>query len=152
MAWGQRVLSPGEPFTEGSKKDEDVERIMVVLTDGDNAIEMWDNDRNTKKSAYSSFGYVTETRLGISSTSPEPIASQVQTRMDELTSAACESAKAAGQEIYTIRLQVNSATSSSLLRNCATDREHYFDAPTPEKLQPVFDEIANRIKQLHISS
>ncbi len=206
VAWGNRVLSPGEPFAEGQSFDADVEKIMIVLTDGDNTVASADNPN---LSAYSSFGYVADGRWNgsVATTSeptgcylsddadkptkpgkkpkkvkvdkhgkkhkdptdptpvnclarpadvPKPIdkpkATTVAAAMDGMTSRACEAAKEKGVEVFTIRLEVDTATSSALLKGCASDNSHYYDVTDAAQLQAIFDDIANRIKTLRISS
>ncbi|WP_102959514.1 TadE/TadG family type IV pilus assembly protein [Mangrovicella endophytica] len=177
VSWGMRVLSPGEPFTEGLATTADVQKIMVLLTDGDNSITRLSN---TNKSAYSSMGYIKDGRydgsyksdsgaytvcrnntltsdgnctITTAGTATPPSESTVLTAMNKMTSAACEYAKkSAKMEVYTIRLEVDSSESSTLLSNCATDASHYYDAPDSSKLQEIFDDIASRIRKLQITS
>ncbi|MBE7733936.1 TadE/TadG family type IV pilus assembly protein [Devosia faecipullorum] len=35
-AWGYRVLSPGEPFSQGAAYNPDVNKVMIIMTDGAN--------------------------------------------------------------------------------------------------------------------
>ncbi len=62
VAWGNRVLSPGQPFPEGSAPKAGLEKIMIVLTDGSNSFGNVSNDLG---STYSSYGYLVDGRLGI---------------------------------------------------------------------------------------
>ncbi|GGD02798.1 pilus assembly protein [Aureimonas glaciei] len=176
MAWGARVLSPGEPFTEGLDPDQDVEKIIVLLTDGDNTMTQLPN---AKGSAYSAYGYLSDWRWdksyknggygklcnngdvpdGDGNCSKKKGAdvtavtqAQILTAMNADTLAACDSAKESGQEVYTIRLEVNTTTSSTLLSNCASDAAHYFDAKSAADLPAIFDAITQRILKLRITS
>ena len=176
MAWGSRVLSPGEPFTEGVAPDKDVQKIIVLLTDGDNSITQLSNP---KGSAYSAYGYLSDWRWdksyknggygkicqngdvpdGDNNCSKKKgndvsavTQAQILTAMNADTLAACGVAKSAGQEVYTIRLEVNTTTSSTLLSNCATDKAHYYDAQSASDLPAIFDAITQRILKLRITS
>ncbi|GGD31192.1 pilus assembly protein TadG-related protein [Aureimonas glaciei] len=176
MAWGSRVLSPGEPFTEGLSPDEGVEKIIVLLTDGDNTITQLSN---AKGSAYSAYGYLSDWRWdksyknggygkickngdvpdGDNNCSKKKGAdvssvtqAQILTVMNADTLAACGSAKDSGQEVYTIRLEVDTTTSSKLLSSCATDKAHYYDAKSAADLPAIFDAITQRILKLRITS
>ena len=62
IGWGIRVISPGEPFTQGSSwADDEYIKAMVILTDGDNVM----SGRNTNQmSDYEAYGYVADARLG----------------------------------------------------------------------------------------
>jgi hypothetical protein len=56
VGWGLRVLSPGEPFTEGVSYDnQDITKAMVLLTDGENTFERraTTTDRPTRPTASS---------------------------------------------------------------------------------------------------
>ncbi len=147
VAWGMRVLSPSEPFSQGSdpEKAPNVEKIMIVLTDGTN---VFGNMRNGLGSTYSSLGYLVDGRLGISaggSGSTTPL-------MNERTLAACNNAKAQGIEVYTIRLEEPDVATGTLLRDCATRPENYFDVPSRSQLDEAFGQIRERIARVRISS
>ena len=48
LAWGQRVLSPGEPYTQGKPfKSDGVSKVVVVFTDGENTVFGADNNTIT---------------------------------------------------------------------------------------------------------
>lgn len=176
MAWGARVLSPGEPFSEGLDPDKDVKKIIVLLTDGDNTMTQLSN---AKGSAYSAYGYLSDWRWdksykngsygkfcqngdvpdGDGNCSKKKGAqvaavtqAQILAAMNADTLAACDSAKEAQQEIYTIRLEVDTTTSSNLLSSCASDAAHYYDAKRASDLPAIFDAITQRILKLRITS
>jgi Flp pilus assembly protein TadG len=176
MAWGARVLSPGEPFSEGLDPEKDVKKIIVLLTDGDNTMTQLSN---AKGSAYSAYGYLSDWRWdksykngtygkvcqngdvpdGDGNCSKKKGAdvaavtqAQILSAMNADTLAACDSAKTAGQEVYTIRLEVNTTTSSTLLSQCASDPAHYYDAKSASDLPAIFDAITQRILKLRITS
>lgn len=145
VAWGTRVLSPGEPFAEGKAKGPNVEKIMVILTDGSNT---FGNQLNDLGSSYSSFGYLVDGRLGIAAGG----ASATNTRMNAKTLAACEHAKADGIEIYTIRLEEPNVATGTMLKECASSPDHYFDVPSRQQLDEAFSKIGERIVRVRIAS
>jgi Flp pilus assembly protein TadG len=146
VAWGLRVLTPGEPFAEAKKKSETgVEKIMVVLTDGANVFGVNNTDLN---SHYTSYGYLYDGRLGIADGS----AASTNTVMNEKTLAACEYAKKEGIIVYTIRLEEPDVKTGTMLAECATSSAHYFDAPSRSQLDEVFETIKDRIVRVRISS
>ena len=146
VGWGMRVLSPGEPFTEGQSEEvAGVEKIMIVLTDGSNTMG---NTSTSLGSQYSSFGYLVDGRLGIAAGGR----AATNTEMNKRTLAACSNAKAAGMTVYTIRLEEPDVKTGSMLADCATSPAHYFDAPSRSDLDEVFDEIKDSIVRLRISS
>jgi hypothetical protein len=145
VAWGTRVLSYGEPFGQGAKKGElGTEKIMVVLTDGANVLG---NNGTTLGSSYSSFGFAIDNRIpGAAS------ASGSNASMNDRTLAACTYAKKEGIIIYTIRLEEPDVKTGNMLAECATSAEHYFDTPSRNKLDEVFQAIKDRVVRLRISS
>ena len=59
-AWGWRVVSGGEPFTEGRPDDEKGnDKVIIVLTDGANTYgDLGSTDDAGNKSTYAAYGYV----------------------------------------------------------------------------------------------
>lgn len=64
MAWGWRVLSHGEPFTEGRPDNErGNDKVVIVLTDGENTytdLGDYESDEARHKSTYAAYGYIGE--------------------------------------------------------------------------------------------
>lgn len=145
VAWGERVLSPGEPFAEGAKPRANLQKIMVVLTDGSNVMG---NLPNELKSSYSSFGYLVDGRLGVADGS----ADDTTALMNAKTLEACASAKQAGTIIYTIRLEEPEVATGTMLRDCASGPDHYFDIPSRSQLDEAFKAIRERIVLLRLAS
>jgi len=148
VAWGMRVLSPEPPFTEGMEQKSDVEKIMIVLTDGANNLGIKANMNHALKSSYSSFGYLMEDRL-----TKERNKQKVTEEMNRRTLEACQNAKGKGDiTIYTIRLEEPDVATGTLLRDCATSLGHYFDSPSRSQLDQVFKRIRDGITKLRLSS
>ena len=146
VAWGHRVLTPGEPFSGASDpKKGAAEKIMVVLTDGANTLG---NTKTALGSHYSSFGYLADGRLGVAAAS----ASASNGAMNERTLEACKYAKDYGITVYTIRLEEPDVKTGTMLRECATSPAHYFDAPSRSQLDDVFKAIRDRVVKLRLSS
>ena len=144
VAWGNRVLSPGQPFSEGSAPKAGLEKIMIVLTDGSN---VFGNTANDLGSTYSSNGYLVDGRLGITAGG----ASATNTLMNERTLKACDIAKAAGIEIYTIRLEEPNVATGTMLKECASAPDHYFDVPSRSQLDEAFAAIKPKIVRVRIA-
>lgn len=146
VAWGMRVLSPGEPFAQAAdKKTVGIEKIMIVLTDGAN---VFGNNSTALGSAYASRGYLADGRLGIDAGS----ASDTNALMNEKTLEACTNAKAAGIQVYTIRLEEPDVATGTMLAECASSPLHYFDAPSRTQLDEVFQTIKDRIVRVRLAS
>lgn len=146
VAWGMRVLSPHEPFAGGDPRP-GLEKIMIVLTDGANT---FGNLNNPLGSSYSSFGYLVDGRLdGLTAASR----SKTNQAMNARTLAACGNAKSRyGIDIYTIRLEEPDVATGTLLSDCASTPDQYFDTPSRRQLQDVFRKIGEKIIRLRISS
>lgn len=148
VAWGTRVLSPQPPFTDGldpAKTDHPVKKIMIVLTDGSNN---FGNNSTGLGSAYSSFGYLVDGRLGTTTGN----AAATNSLMNEKTIDACANAKSEGIELYTIRLEEPDVKTGMMLKDCATDTAHFFDAPSRNDLDAVFKAIKTSITKVRLAS
>lgn len=146
IMWGWRVLSPGQPFTEGRPKSEaDNEKIVIFLTDGANT---WAEMPNDFGSSYSSVGYLADERL----VPAVSVGSSMVRAMDEKTLAGCRNARADGITIYTIRLELRDSDTGALLEECAGAAERYFDVPDVSDLTATFEYIAQSIKKVRLSS
>jgi Flp pilus assembly protein TadG len=148
VAWGMRVLSPQPPFSEGldpSKAAHPVKKIMIVLTDGSNN---FGNNNTGLGSAYSSFGYLVDGRLGTTTGN----AATTNSLMNAKTLEACTNAKAEGIELYTIRLEEPDVKTGTMLKDCASDAAHFFDAPSRSDLDAIFKTIKTRITDVRLAS
>ncbi len=146
MMWGWRTLDDAVPFTEGRPRNaRNNEKIVILLTDGNNA---WNRMSNIRYSSYSSFGFLADQRLVARNSND----STIMSAMDAKTLAGCTNAKADDITIYTIRLELQDSNSADLMRDCATDREYFFDVPDSSTLQSTFEEIRHRINRVRITS
>ncbi|WP_299864490.1 pilus assembly protein [uncultured Hoeflea sp.] len=147
VMWGWRVLSDREPFAQGApKSDKSVEKIMIFLTDGQNS---FGNLNNALGSAYTSMGYLVDGRLnGMTAGS----IGQTNNALDEKTLTACTNAKKDGVTIYTIRLEESDIETGTMLQQCASSKEHFFDAPSRQQLAPIFEAIQKGVVKLRLTS
>lgn len=136
MAWGARVLSPDEPFIEGSEwGDEEWNKAIVLMTDG----EM------SPSGIYS--GYWSSSR----STTVNNVA-----EMNERLLEICEWLKDDPRNVIVYTITFDHATSDiseetkDIYRQCATDSDHYFDAPSQAQLVTVFERISGALANLHL--
>ncbi len=138
--WGWRVLSPGEPFTQGVPyHNKDFKKIMVLMTDGENFI-------SSSSGNYSAYGYLSDGRL--KTTNSTAARNQLDNRLDKV----CKNAKKDGIIIYTITFQLYSNSIRSLMRRCATDHTKYFDSPSNDQLRKTFEAIGAELSNLRIGS
>jgi Flp pilus assembly protein TadG len=69
--------------------------------------------------------------------------------IDARTTLACESAKDAKIQVYTVRLMEGN---QNLLEECASSTDNYYNVENAADLVPVFQAIGQRLSQLRISS
>ncbi|MAU61603.1 TadE/TadG family type IV pilus assembly protein [Parvibaculum sp.] len=115
LAWGWNMLTQSHPLSLATAPADDLDKVIVFLTDGDNTENRWTYSGNS---------------------------------IDARTEAVCTNIKATGIKIYTIRTINGNAT---LLRNCATKPEMYFDVTQTSQLTEVFTSIAMALSNLRIS-
>jgi Flp pilus assembly protein TadG len=121
LVWAWHALTANTPYTEGSAPTPNLDKVIIILTDGDNT-EAWDN-LNSKK---------VTTRSAI----------------DARTELVCNNIKAANIRIYAVRVIDGNAT---LLRNCATNPTMYYDVQQASELNSVFSAIAQNLANLRIA-
>lgn len=147
LMWGWRMLSPGAPFTEGAAySDKSVEKVIILLTDGNNYVR---RDTSALGSEYSAYGFVGNGNL--QGTNAGASQNSIYDALDARTALACQNAKAQGITIYTIRLELSDTRSENLLRNCATTPDKFLDVPTADQLDEAFSRISSEILQLYLS-
>jgi Flp pilus assembly protein TadG len=141
-AWGWRVVSSTEPFTNGRDNNEKGnDKVVIVLTDGANTygdVNYYSSDLAENRSTYAAYGYVgrkfaeTEsyTRLYKDTSSDVDKAtytpSNYQTALDEQMRKVCANAKGANVLLMTVALDLDEndtaeAKAISELKTCASD-------------------------------
>ena len=138
VMWGMRTLSTDVPYTEGSTPSgiKKVRKILVLMTDGDNQAVSDLPSAATHRPIYS--------------TEADYAANKEKT--DGWTLEACSQAAAAGIEVFTISFGTDiSAASRKLIKDCAADKDHYFDAMDAEELNEAFKAIAADVSGFYLS-
>ena len=121
MVWAWHALTAQAPMSEAAAPAPDLDKVIILLTDGDNTAS-WKNSNNSDVTSSSA--------------------------IDVRTALACTNAKAAAIEIYTVRVINGNA---SLLQGCATTPSMYFDVSAASQLDSVFSSIAQNLANLRIS-
>jgi len=139
LAWGWRVLSPSEPFTEGVAYDDtSTQKALVLLSDG----------KNTFPETYTSYGYRADGRLG-------PNWNAGVRALNEKVTTLCEAIKAKGIRLYMILLEENDPETKQIFEDCASrDREGkvlYYEVPTAAQLDAAFQDIGKDLTTLRIT-
>lgn len=152
LVWGWHTLSPNAPFADGvpylTPKHK---KIVILMTDGENTM----SDTSTQDiTDYSGAGYVWQGRILQANGTPITGGTETQrtAAMDDRLAKLCTNMKAADKdiEIYTMRVEVTNGT-STVLQNCASGADHYFDVQSASDLDSVFQLIAGQIASLHLS-
>ena len=157
LVWGWRVISPRwRGLWNGSPSNlplnyntENMEKVIVVLTDGDNQhlVRSYNGGYISPYTAYE--GYA---NLGVVPTGQTQATNAAKAVLDQKTSDICNAIKAKDIKIYTITFGSSpSATGQALMRNCASEPAYYFHSPTNETLRTVFRSIGNQLNNLRIN-
>jgi Flp pilus assembly protein TadG len=152
IAWGWRVISPGEPFTAGAPyTDQDTIKAVILMTDGDNNINSRQN--GDYKSIFSSYGFAANGHLG------SVDGAQAWDVLNQKTAQLCSNIKAdkdgdgSDQDIlvYSIVFNVGAGTKAeSLMRDCASDESKFFNSSTGDELANAFKDIALGLSKLRV--
>lgn len=167
MAWGWRLLTPGEPFTQSQGGG--VKRVIVLLSDGTNT--MPHVIANPMLSGYSAFGYaytnrqeieenlVTESSRKIALLGErggyDPIVLALEREsfaaLDRRTSLICENIKNDGILIYSIAFgeAAYDPKLKKLLLECASTPAH-FAVVTDQSLKSTFQSIAADLTEMYL--
>ncbi|MEM9704482.1 MAG: pilus assembly protein TadG-related protein [Pseudomonadota bacterium] len=128
LTWGLRMLSSGEPFSEGapyaSVQADGGQKALIVMTDG----------ANTKSARF-----------------PKHNGNNAQ-NANTFTEDLCDEIKAAGIRVYSIAFEVDDNTIKNLLQACATEPSLYYDAKNANGLLDAFKDIGNSLTELSLTS
>ncbi|MGI9352558.1 MAG: vWA domain-containing protein [Rhizobiaceae bacterium] len=136
LSWGLRTLSSSQPFTEGTPyedmEDDNVKKVVIVMTDGDNTVAPKTNSSKT----HTNFDGAKEIA-------------------DAKLSEMCNETKSKDILVFTIGFGKKGAIAPDtldLLENCSTDGENFANANDAAALQKTFDQIGAKLGELYLSS
>lgn len=145
-SWGWKMLSPRWRGLWGGSMDTDslpldyntdlMIKAAVIMTDGENTIT------NSVDGAYD---YLSDGRLG--TTNSGTAVTELNNRLRDT----CAAMKAKGIIVYTVVFDLSSSTVDTLLRNCATQPDYYFNTPDAASLRQAFRTIGDSLANLRIS-
>jgi Flp pilus assembly protein TadG len=151
-SWGWRTLSPrwrglwGGSTPPGLPLDYNtplMEKVVVMLTDGNNQFHDQDTGSGTPGSDYTAYGRLEA--MGVSTLA------QGRSILDARHAATCAAMKAEGIIIYTIIFGGSpDAQAQNLFRNCATTPSMYYYAPNNATLAAAFKSIGGQLANLRI--
>ncbi|GHA91317.1 hypothetical protein GCM10009069_13120 [Algimonas arctica] len=123
ILWGWRTLDDNAPFSHFTA--DKTQKVMILMTDGENT-------RAKKGIMHNQAGQ--------------------NYKADQMTRDLCEAVKDENIMIYTIAYEVNDTSTRSLLENCATIKANYYNARNAGQLRKAFEDIANTLNDVRISS
>ncbi len=145
LAWGWRVLSPDPPYTEGrSFSDPTVQKVLVLLTDGENVV-FGASGQAATRSDYGSYGFLTGNRMG--STNQATAARNV----DGWTKQLCTALKNRGVLLYALVLEAGTTANRALYAPCASRPDTYITSNQASQLSAVFGTIADQLIALKLT-
>ncbi|KFC68387.1 von Willebrand factor type A [Devosia sp. LC5] len=150
--WGLHALTSGEPLTEAAQPSPYLQKVMILMTDGDNFHRPSDNMNGS--AFFPAYGYpynntrMNAGRLG----TPGQTEVELMDEMNRRTLATCAAAKAEPNniQIYTIGLYSTNETTIQMLKDCSSGSGYYYPA-TATNLSAVFQSIAQRLQALRVS-
>jgi len=123
LIWGWRTLEGSAPFGQYVSADPNTKKVMIVMTDG----------ANTKSKS----GFY-HTGNNLNST-------------NQKTGDLCTNVKSDNIEIYTIAYAISNNATKTLMRNCATETNMYFDAANAAQLNAAFQEIGKSLVNIRLT-
>lgn len=128
LVWGWLSLHGGGPFTAPAEDpDKKYAHIIILLSDGLNTKDRWYGD-----------GSHTST--------------DVDKRMyDNSGNGTCKNIKDQGITIYAIQVNTGGDPLSTLLQNCASSSDKFFELTSADEIVTTFQQIGTDITKLHLS-
>lgn len=121
LVWAWHSLTKQDAFDGAADPASDLDKVIILLTDGENT-RAWKNS----------------TRDPVTSTSS----------IDARTKATCDNLRTTGIKVYTVRVIDGDA---GLLRDCATKTDMYYNVQQASDLNAVFTAIADSLANLYIA-
>lgn len=153
LSWGWRVISPkwqglwdGVDAEQPYGYDEPlIDKVVVILTDGQN--QFYDHQGGGPNgSDETAYGRLTEELIGAGINTQSEGTEEINSQFSQT----CESMKDEGIIIYTITFRT-SGSIQDIYENCATSDAHYFDSPSNDELDAVFEAIGDSLSNLRLS-
>lgn len=120
LVWGWHTLSSGAPFNVPAPTN-DVQQAIILLSDGLNTQNRWNGNG--------------------SNVSPE---------VDARMALVCNNVKAAGIQIYAIQVNTGGDPTSTVLKNCASKSEMFYELKTSGAIVTAFNQIGTNLAKLRI--
>ena len=143
LAWGWRVLSPGEPFTEGKPYGQ-ADKYIIFMTDGLNAAT--EQASWSTYTDYTAYGYLQWT-WRLPDVTYAAYTNHINSRMLEV----CAYDDTAATKIYTIVFGNPDQSVQDLYRTCSSGPPYHYTATTVDQMKDSFVQIAKSITEVRIT-
>ncbi|HEV7252850.1 MAG TPA: pilus assembly protein [Mesorhizobium sp.] len=144
LAWGMRVLSPQEPYTQGAPfNNASTAKAVVVFTDGENNV-FGASSQGFNTSDYGAYGFLDEGRTGTTHRAT------ALGNVNKWTQTMCTRLKNEGVQVFTVLLGADTPANRDLYSKCASTPEQYYPTKDMTQLRPIFEKIARRVAKLHV--
>ncbi len=144
LQWGLNTLSPAAPFEEGldyDPRNSKPRKAIVLMTDGLNT-------RRVATTGKTNFDFLKSGNL-IGDNIAATEAQRPQVNTDTVT--LCDYVKKQKIEIFTVAFKVDDGPAKEMLEDCASDKDHYYDASDPDKLLEAFGDIADSLTMVRLT-
>jgi Flp pilus assembly protein TadG len=121
LVWGWHTLSSGPPFNVPAPGN-DVQQAIILLSDGLNTQNRWNGN-----------------------------GSDVSPEVDARMALVCANVKAAGIQVYAIQVNTGGDPTSTVLKNCASKSEMFYELKTSGAMVTAFNQIGTTLAKLRIS-
>jgi Flp pilus assembly protein TadG len=170
QGWGGATVTGGQYLPLDPTKNAGLQRILIILTDGQNQVSGTDSFINSIY--YNGLSGVGDATLPVNSATlvmPNGRIDAAEKHNDSPTdptvggagftddlnlyqTALCNAIKADGVTVYAITFgtDASSGAAQASMAACATDSSHYFHAPDNPTLQKIFGQIAGGLSELRL--
>ena len=128
LVWGWQTLVGGGPFTAPAlDPNYQYQQVIILLSDGLNTQDRWYGNGSTTST-------------------------QVDSRMyDQNGNGTCANIKAASITIYTIQVNTDGSSTSTLLQDCASDLGKFFLLTSADEIVTTFGQIGTALSNLRLA-
>lgn len=136
LVWGWRTLDNSAPFPVISKGDKkDTRNILLLMTDGNNTLKM----QGTKPDFNGMYHWKVAGEE-----------KETQEAANVVTSELCTSIKIDGIQIISIAFEVTDPSTKTLLKNCASSSQDFYDATNANQLNQAFKDIGSSLNTIRL--
>jgi Flp pilus assembly protein TadG len=155
-AWAWYLLSPNfgylYPSTSqpASYSSTNTRKIAVIMTDGEYNTQFWQGVKD-KESYDGRSNYLADNGTGSAPPKTDPLAPTLNSLSSSEYQAVklCYGMKQKNIEVFAVGFQTSNRA-KNLLKNCASDLGHFYDATTGDALRMAFRDIALKVSRIRI--